>query len=114
MERTDYTQAWAMIEAWNDPELRARTLAAATASERRPLVALALIRTAALMANAAAVGAGLSEQLAGTRYAEIETGVLSITDQIMAALEADDTVDTAGALQDLREMVDALAAHEAD
>ena len=78
------------------------------------VVALALIRTAALMANAAAVGAGLSEQLAGTRYAEIETGVLSITDQIMAALEADDTVDTAGALQDLREMVDALAAHEAD
>lgn len=114
MEHADYIRAWAMIEAWNEPEARAEALAEVADSARRPLVALALIRTAALMSNAAAVGEGFSEQLAGTRYADIETGVLSITDQIMAALQADDTVDTAGALADLREMVDALAAHEAD
>jgi len=113
MERADYMQAWALIEAWDDPETRARVLAEVTGSQRRPLVALALIRTAALIANAAAVGAGFSEQLAGTRYTDIETGVLSITEQVMVALEADDTVDTAGAMADLREMVEALAAHEA-
>ena len=113
MERADYMQAWALIEAWDDPETRARVLAEVTGSQRRALVALALIRTAALIANAAAVGAGFSEQLAGTRYTDIETGVLSITEQVMVALEADDTVDTAGAMADLREMVEALAAHEA-
>lgn len=113
MDRLDYEQAWTLIETWNDPDARARALAAVAASARRPLVAIALTRMAALMANASAVGAGLSEQLAGTPYARIEAGVLSITDQIMAALDADTDPDNIGALDELRTMPAALAAHEA-
>jgi hypothetical protein len=95
----DYAQAWSLISSWRDDDARETQMRALRTSERRPYVAIAMIRIAAMLSNNAKVTDGFAEQLSRNAYVYIEEGILNITDQILIALEKDDNPDNEGSAE---------------
>jgi hypothetical protein len=89
MNESDYTNAWNLIATWRDEGARAAKLNELRSSERRPYVAYAMVRISAMMANASEVSEGFCKQLASTSFADCETGILDVTDQILNAVNPD-------------------------
>ncbi|MCA2263965.1 hypothetical protein A5626_17735 [Mycobacterium marseillense] len=83
MDQRDYSEAWELISSQPDGDFREERLAALRASERRPYVAIAMIRIGALLAKITSVADGFADQLSQSTYAHIEEGILNITDQIL-------------------------------
>jgi hypothetical protein len=96
MNESDYAEAWNLISSWRDEDTRAGQLRALRASERRPYVAIAMIRIAAMLAKITKVTDGFADQLSTNAYVYIEEGILNITDQIMLAVDEDDDPDNFG------------------
>jgi hypothetical protein len=94
----DYAEAWNLISSWRNDDARQAQLRALSASERRPYVVIAMIRIAAMLSKITRVTEGFAEQLSGNAYFYIEEGILNITDQILIAVDQDDSIDTSDGL----------------
>jgi hypothetical protein len=57
-----------------------------------------MIRIAAMLSKITKVTEGFAEQLSGNAYFHIEEGILNITDQILIAVNQDDSIDTSDGL----------------
>lgn len=98
MNERDYAEAWNLISSWRNDDARQAQLRTLSASERRPYVVIAMIRIAAMLSKITKVTEGFAEQLSGSAYAYIEEGILNITDQILIAVDEDDSIDTSDGL----------------
>ena len=109
MNPSDYRDAYALIRSWNDDSLREAQLQALKGSDRRAYVMVAMILIAALLSKITVVSEGFVEQLTNVNDSNLAEGVLHITDQILRAVDADDTPDTQGAEELLDTIPDIFA-----
>jgi hypothetical protein len=58
-----------------------------------------MIRIAAMLSKIAKVADGFAEQLSRNAYIYIEEGILNITDQILIAVDQDDSLDNVGSVE---------------
>lgn len=93
---SDYRDAYQLIRTWGSDERRDELLEQLRHSDRRGTTLVGLILIAALLAKCTKVSDGFVEQLTRVNDADIALGVLNITDQILAALDADDDPDNEG------------------
>jgi hypothetical protein len=119
MNSRDWLAAWHLIECWNDEDRRHHLLDELRASGRRPWTILAMVRIAALLSRSSKVEEGFAEQLVRVDDTNAELGILNITDQILVALDADDSPENEGVEEVLKTIPDEFAfrdilAHEAD
>jgi hypothetical protein len=105
--RIDYEQAWRIISSWNDQQSRAVGLAALRSSPRRPYVVIAMLRICAMLSAFADVSEIFANQVSKTSYAQMEEGILHITDQILQALKPDARMTAS-----LDDLVDTFAGQE--
>uniref|UniRef100_A0A5Q5CLP3 Uncharacterized protein n=1 Tax=Mycobacterium sp. (strain JLS) TaxID=164757 RepID=A0A5Q5CLP3_MYCSJ len=89
MNAADYLVAWAIIRSWKAEGARKDMLQSAKDADRLPFVTVALIRIAALLAHASEVDRDFTQQLVYANDANIVTRILSVTDQILSAIDAD-------------------------
>lgn len=94
MNPSDYRTAWELISSWNDNKLRTSQLDGLARSDRRANVVIAMILIAALLSKITRVSEEFVEQLTVVNDANLEGGLLNITDQILRAVDEDDTPDT--------------------
>ncbi|SBS78261.1 hypothetical protein MHPYR_530048 [uncultured Mycobacterium sp.] len=112
MDLTCYERALYVISLYRDQDAedRSRALETIRQTETRPLVVIAMIRIAAMLAKNTHVTDGFAEQLWKSPYCELEDGILNITDQVLAAL--DDDPAQAGYWEDMLRIPELLAAQE--
>lgn len=104
MIAADYRNAWAIIRSWKADGARQHLLRAAQDADRLPFITVALIRIAALLAHASEVDRDFTEQLVYANDADAVARILTITDQILSAI---DTQQCPGA-QRLMNQLDAI------
>ena len=96
LDSQDFEEAWKLISTWRTPSARVAQLDAIRGSTRRPYVVLAMIRIAAVLANAADAEEALTDQLGARTYndMEMEKGILAATDEIMRGRSESDLLVT--------------------
>lgn len=112
MDLTCYERALYLISLYReeDAENRVNALEILRQTESRPLVVIAMVRIAAMLAKNTKVTDGFAQQLWESPYYEFEEGILNITDQVLRALDDDET--QAGYWEDISRIPALLAAQE--
>lgn len=112
MDLACYERALYLISLYReeDEDDRENALAIIRRTETRPLVVIAMIKIAAMLAKNTNVTDGFAQQLWESPYFELEEGILNITDQILSALDDDET--QAGYWEDILRVPAVLAARE--
>lgn len=112
VEKDDYQTAWELIRSWNEPRVRQAQLVALDSSPRRPYVVIAMIRMAAMLLKSTDVPEVFLEQLVQTTYARMDDGILNVTDQVLAAVLADDPNFLSESMAELPDLMAGLESQE--
>ncbi|MEN4473859.1 hypothetical protein [Mycolicibacterium cosmeticum] len=113
MTAADYRDAWAIIKARKSDRARQIILESVEDANRLPVVTLALIRLAALLAHASEVDRDFTQQLVYANVRDTVARILGVTDQILAAIDAEQRPGAWGLVNQLDAIPEQLALRDA-